>query len=343
MVGAGAIGGFLGARLAAAGRAEVSALARGATLEALRTHGWRLHQADTLVHGSVRASDNAADLGVHDLVVIAVKAPALAAAAPGVMPLIGPQTVVLPAMNGVPWWFFDGVAGPYAGMRLESVDPDGVIGGALPATKVIGCVVHASAAVAQPGLVEHRMGDGLIMGEIDGSESVRLARVVEVFRHAGFMVTASPHIRADIWYKLWGNMTMNPVSALTGATGDRVLDDPLVRDFCSAAMAEAAAIGARIGCAVSQSAEDRHAITRKLGALRTSMLNDAEAGRPLEIDAIVGVVREIGGRVGVPTPNIDALLGLIRLFARVRGLYPEAVGTREAACASMSNRVAADT
>ncbi len=324
IVGAGAIGGFLGARLAAAGRSEVSALARGATLEALSAHGWRLRQGEALMQTPARASDSAAELGVQELVVIAVKGPALTAVAGSIAPLIGAQTVVLPAMNGVPWWFFGGAADPYAGMRLESVDPGGAIGRALPATNVIGCVVHASAVAVEPGLVLHRGGDGLIVGEIDGSESVRLARLVELFSHAGFTVTSSRHIRTDIWYKLWGNMTMNPVSALTGATGDRVLDDPLVRAFCSAAMGEAAAIGARIGCVVNQSADDRHVITRKLGALKTSMLHDVEAGRPLEIDAIIGAVREIGGKVGVATPNIDALLGLIRLFARTRGLYPEA-------------------
>jgi 2-dehydropantoate 2-reductase len=324
IVGAGAIGGFLGARLAAAGGSDVSALARGATLAGLRAHGWRLRQGDMLVQSPATASDDPALLGVQDLVVIAVKGPALTAAAQSAMPLIGPRTIVLPAMNGVPWWFFDGLSGPHDGMRLESVDPGGTIGRAIPATHVIGCVVHASAATVQPGLVAHRIGDGLIFGEPDGSETVRLAGIVDVFRHAGFTVTASRRIRSDIWYKLWGNLTMNPVSALTGATGDRVLDDPLVRKFCQAAMVEAAAIGARIGCEVTESAEERHAVTRKLGAFRTSMLQDADAGKPLEIDAIIGVVKEIGVKVGVATPNIDALLGLIRLFARVRGLYPEA-------------------
>jgi 2-dehydropantoate 2-reductase len=322
IVGAGAIGGLLGARLAAAGRADVSAIARGPTLDALRREGWRLRQGESQVRGPVRASDDAADLGVQELVVIAVKGPALAAAARSIAPLIGAQTVILPAMNGVPWWFFHGMAGPYAGMRLESVDPGGAIGRALPATNVVGCVVHASAAVLDPGLVVHRSGDRLIVGEIDGGESARLAGVAELFGHAGFAVAVSRRIRADIWYKLWGNLTMNPVSALTGATGDRILDDPLVRGFCSAAMAEAAAIGARIGCDVAEPVEARHAVTRKLGAFRTSMLQDAEAGRPLEIDAIVGVVSEIGAKVGVATPNIDALLGLVRLFARTRGLYP---------------------
>jgi 2-dehydropantoate 2-reductase len=161
---------------------------------------------------------------------------------------------------------------------------------------------------------------GLIIGEPDGSASERLGRVHALLSTAGFDVTSSPAIRHDIWYKLWGNMTMNPVSAITGATGDRVLDDPLVRGFCSAAMLEASAIGARIGCVIDQDPEARHAVTRELGAFKTSMLVDAERGRPIELDAIVTVVHELGRRAGVPTPNIDALLGLTRLFARTRGL-----------------------
>jgi 2-dehydropantoate 2-reductase len=190
---------------------------------------------------------------------------------------------------------------------------------------VIGCVVHASTWAPEPGLVEHKMGQGLIVGEPRGGQSERAQRVVDVLAQAGFDVTHSADVRRDIWYKLWGNMTMNPVSASTGATGDRVLADPLVRGFCTAAMREAAAVGARIGCAIEQSPEDRHVITRKLGRFKPSMLQDVEAGRPIELDAIVAVVREIAQRVNVPTPTIDALLGLTRLFGSVHGLYPEAL------------------
>ncbi len=324
IVGAGAIGGLLGTRLAVAGRSEVSALARGATLSALREHGWRLRHGDALIRAPARASENPADLGAQDLVVVAVKGPALPAVAPRIGPLLGPATMVLPAMNGVPWWFFDDPAVPYAGARLESVDPGGSVARALPTKSVIGCVVHASASAPEPGLVAHNVGDGLTIGEIDGRESARLGALAELLGHAGFEVTRSAQIRTQIWYKLWGNLTMNPVSALTGATADRVLDDPLVRNFCAAAMEEIAAIGARIGCEVKQTPAERHVITRKLGAFKTSMLQDAEAGRPLEIDAIIGAVKEIGIKVGVVTPNIDALFGLVRLFARVRGLYPDA-------------------
>jgi 2-dehydropantoate 2-reductase len=322
IAGAGAIGGFLGARLGAAGH-EMSAIARGATLEALRRHGLRLDQGGERIAAPVRAEDDAARLGPQDLVVIAVKGPALGAIAPRLAPLLGADTIVLPAMNGVPWWFFDGLSGPFAGARLESIDPGGVIAGAIPTRHVMGCVVHASCTTPEPGLVRHVMGAGLILGEPAGGRSARAERLVNELARAGFESKLSERIQQDIWYKLWGNMTMNPVSALTGATADRILDDPLVRGFCSAAMGEAAAIGAKIGCAVTQSAEERHAVTRKLGAFKTSMLQDAEAGRPMEIDVLLTAVREIGAKVGVATPNVDALLGLARLFAQVRGLYPQ--------------------
>ncbi|VVE21286.1 2-dehydropantoate 2-reductase [Pandoraea eparura] len=325
IIGAGAIGGLIGLRLAAAGEAQVSALARGATLAALREHGWRVKQGETLAAAPVAAAhplEDAVQLGVQDLVVIAVKGPALTQVAPAVASLLGPQTLVLPAMNGVPWWFCKGVT-PFGDDALTSVDPQGAIGEAIPLANVIGCVVHASAATAAPGLVDHRMGQGLIIGEPGGGVSERVQRLAGLLTRAGFEVKASQDVRLDIWYKLWGNLTMNPVSAITGATIDRLLDDPLVRGFCSAAMREAAAIGAKIGCAIEQSPEDRHAVTAKLGAFKTSMLQDVEAHRPIELDALVSVVREIGQRVSVATPNIDALLGLTRLFGRVHGLYPQ--------------------
>jgi 2-dehydropantoate 2-reductase len=321
IVGAGAIGGFIGTKLAAAGRAEVSALARGATLAALREHGWRLNTANGLVHAPARASESAAELGVQDLVVVAVKGPALTTVARNIAPLLGSQTIVLPAMNGVPWWFCAGVPG-FEGVTLSSIDPGGEIAAAIDFERLLGCVVHASTSTPEPGLVQHRMGQGLIVGEPRGGRSERAQRVVDLLAHAGFDATHAENVRYDVWYKLWGNLTMNPVSAITGATIDGILGDPLVRAFCSAAMGEAAAIGARIGCAIAQSPEDRHAITAKLGAFKTSMLQDVEAGRAIELDAIVTAVHEIGSRLGEPMPNIAALLGLSRLFGRVHGLYP---------------------
>jgi 2-dehydropantoate 2-reductase len=321
IVGAGAIGGFIGTRLAVAGQAQVSAIARGATLAALHEHGWRLQEASGLLQAPARASEHASELGVQDVVLVAVKGPALAAVAQSIGPLLGPQTLVLPAMNGVPWWFSERVSalGPEP---LRSVDPGGLIARAIPLRHVVGCVVHASTSTPEPGLVQHRMGRGLIVGEPAGGRSERVQRIADLLSHAGFDVTHSTNVRYDIWYKLWGNLTMNPVTAITGATMDSVLADPLVRSFCSAAMREAAAIGGLIGCTIEQSPEDRHAVTAKLGAVRTSMLQDVDAARTIELDALVTAVHEMGRRLGVPTPTIDALLGLTRLFARVRGLYP---------------------
>jgi 2-dehydropantoate 2-reductase len=322
IVGAGAIGGFIGARLAHAGRAQVSALARGATLQALQQHGWRVQSADGLLRAPARAHAQAGAIGPQDLVIVAVKGPALAAVAPAVAALLGPDTVVLPAMNGVPWWFCQGLPGFEA--PLQSIDAGGEVSRHIDAARVLACVVHASTSMPEPGLVQHKMGRGLIVGEPAGGHSARAQAVADLLAHAGFEVTHSPRVRYDIWYKLWGNLTMNPVSAITGATADLIQADPLVRAFCSAAMTEVAEIGRAIGCAIEQSPEDRHAITARLGAFRTSMLQDVEAGRAIELDAIVGAAHEIGQRLGLATPNIGALLGLTRLFGRVHGLYPPA-------------------
>ena len=323
IVGAGAIGGFIGTKLAHAGRAQLCALARGETLQALNAHGWRLQTKHGLLQAPAHAAADATELGVQDLVIIAVKAPALPALAPLLAPLLAPHTLVMTAMNGVPWWFCQHLSDP-PGLQapLASVDPEGSIARAFPLPQVLGCVVHASTATSAPGLVQHRMGQGLIVGAAQGSSSASIQAVVDLLAHAGFEATLSADIRRDIWFKLWGNMTMNPVSALTGATADRVLADPLVRAFNSAAMTEAAEIGARIGCPIAQTPEARHAVTEKLGAFKTSMLQDVEAGRAIELDALVGAVREIGQRLNIATPTLDALYGLTRLFAQCRGLYP---------------------
>lgn len=320
IVGAGAIGGWLGTKLAAA-RHQVSALARGATLRALLEHGMRLHEGERVTQAAVRASDDAAQLGQQALVVIAVKGPALAQVAAQIAPLMSAETIVMTAMNGVPWWFFDGIAGRYHGLALQSVDPRGSLRSLIPTRQVIGCVVHATCSTFEPGAVRHGVGRGLIVGEALGGSSERADALCSVLNDAGFEASASSCIQRDIWYKLWGNMTMNPVSALTGATCDRILDDPLTNALCLRAMAEAAAIGERIGCPIAQSGAERNAVTRKLGAFKTSMLRDVEAGKPLEIDALLGAVQEIGAQVGVPTPTVDGLLGLARLFARERGLH----------------------
>ena len=320
IVGAGAIGGWMGVHLARAG-AQVSVLARGDTLAALQAHGLQLHQGGELHTLPVTASNAAAALGVQDLVVISVKAPALASVAAQVGPLIGPDTVVLTAMNGVPWWFLQGFGGPVAGRSLATVDPQGAIALALPATHIVGCVVHASCSVDAPGVIRHHFGDGLIVGEPSGQATARVQALHALLQKAGFNASVSAQIQKDIWYKLWGNMTVNPISAITGATTDRIMDDPLVRQFISSVMLEAKAIGEKIGIPIDQQPEDRHAVTRKLGAFRTSMLQDVDAGKPVELDALVSAVRELGQLTHVATPFTDALLGLSRLHAQGRGLY----------------------
>ena len=318
--GAGAIGGWLGVRLATAG-CRVSVVARGATLAALQQNDLRLREGGVETAVSVRASARPAELGVQDLVVVAVKAPALTEVARHIGPLLGPDTVVLTAMNGVPWWFFQGFGGRFEGHRLNAVDPAGELASAIPAQCVIGGVVHASCALAAPGVIQHHFGNGLIIGEPAGGTSTRVAELAGLLGRAGFSASVSVQIQHDIWYKLWGNMTVNPISALTGATTDLIMDDVLVRGFVSRVMLEAREIGARIGLAIEQQPEDRHAVTRKLGAFKTSMLQDVEAGKAVELDALVTVVTELGALTGVATPFTDALLGLARLHARVRGLY----------------------
>jgi 2-dehydropantoate 2-reductase len=225
-------------------------------------------------------------------------------------------------MNGVPWWFCDGLGGPVDGLRLRSVDPHGAIAGALPSSQVVGCVVHLSASTSAPGVVVHGAKRSLILGEPHGSRTPRLQRVADVLTGAGFDVTLSERIQNDVWFKLWGNMTMNPISVLTGTTMDRILDDELVEAFVTAIMLEAREIGERIGTPVEQDVAERLEITRSMGPVRTSMLQDADAGRSVELDALVSAVRELGQAAGVATPHTDALLGLTRVAARARGLYP---------------------
>ena len=318
--GAGAIGGWMGHGLARVG-ASVCMVARGATLAALGAHGLRLFQAGSVTSQPVRASSLPADFGVQDLVIISVKAPALADVARHIAPLMGPQTVVMTAMNGVPWWFLQGFGGAYANQPIPSSDPQGSIAKAIAPQHIVGCVVHASCSLDSPGLVRHHFGNKLILGEPSGAKTQRVSKLTALLEKAGFEVLVSSQIQKDIWFKLWGNMTVNPVSALTGATTDLILNDDLVRGFVSSVMLEAKEIGARLGIAIDQQPEDRHAVTLKLGAFKTSMLQDVEAGKAVELDALVTAVKELGAMTGVSTPYTDALLGLSRLHARVRGLY----------------------
>ena len=312
--GAGAVGALMGAKLARAGN-TVSVVARGEILQAIRQQGLGLQTEQGIEHYPVTVSDDPSRLGVQDLLIIAVKQPALDTVSRSLAPLIGSQSKVLLAMNGVPWWFFDGLSSDYQGLVLNSVDPDGEMRQRIPTQQIIGCVVHLACSCPQPGVSFNPFGNKLILGQPDGEADPQTQAAVQLLTQAGFDTELSQHIQQEIWYKLWGNMTMNPVSALTSATTDKILDDPLVNRFCCDAMLEAAEIGRVIGCPIEQSPEERNAVTRQLGAMRTSMLQDADAGKTLEVEALIGVVAEIGKKTGVATPNISALYGLIRLYA----------------------------
>lgn len=311
IIGAGAIGGWVAARLALAGH-HVSVLARGATLQALEA-GLTISESGIARVAEVQASGDPSQFGQQELLVIAVKAPDLAEAAQLARPMIGAGTLILPMLNGVPWWFLDD-------SPLASVDPDGVIAAALPSDQLIGCVVHAACRRPRPGQIEVVHADKLIIGEPSGGTSERLARQFALLDAAGLKPEVTNNIRRAIWYKLWGNMTINPLSALTLATADRLLGDGGLKRFILACMAEAAEIGAAIGCPIDESGEDRMAVTARLGAFKTSMLQDVEAGRPIELEALVGAPREIGRRAGIATPNIDLLYAMTRQMAESRGL-----------------------
>jgi 2-dehydropantoate 2-reductase len=324
VAGLGAVGSLMAARLALAGH-DVSALARGATLAAVRERGLALVSSlgERRV-ARIEVSNSAADLPPPDLLLVAFKGRALAADAPVLAPLVGAHTTVLPMMNGVPWWFLR-TRDPEAA-ALASVDPLGRVAATLPLAQTLGAVVHLTCVATAPGEVRHGFGERLIVGEPAGGLSTRAEAVAAALERAGFEVERSDDIRRDIWFKLWGNMTTNPVSALTGAACDAILDDELVRAFMARGMQEAAAIGQRIGCPIEQTPEARMAVTRQLGAFKTSMLVDAEQGRALELQTLVGAVREIGARVGVATPNIDALHGLARLMDRTNTARRQALG-----------------
>jgi 2-dehydropantoate 2-reductase len=321
IVGLGAMGGLIAAQLIQAGH-RVKALARGQTLSAVRQGGLTLEQAGQQIKLPLKVSDQVRELGQHDLVIVAVKAPALPQLAEAIAQLRADNGVVLTAMNGVPWWFFQGFSGPCKDLRLRSVDPDASLDRAIPREALLGSVLHMSASTPSPGHVLHAMGSRIILGEPQGGASQRLDEVCGLFRSAGFAAEASLRIQDDIWFKLWGNMTMNPVSAITGATIDKMLGDPEVHRFCVSVMQEAKVIGERFGCLIQQSPEERNAVTKQLGAFKTSMLQDVEAMRPVELDALLTVVQEIAKHLGMDTPWISALLGLCRLRMQGLGLYP---------------------
>ena len=312
IIGVGAIGGWIAARLALAGH-PVSLLARGDTLAAIRSGGLILCDAGSNMTAQVAASNDPAELGIQDVLIIAVKAPALADAAEAARPLIGPDTLIVPMLNGVPWWFV-------RGEPLRSVDPDGRIAAALPEEQLIGCVVHASCSRAQANRVIVKQADRLILGEPRGGRSARVASLCAMFEQASITCEASDDVRRAIWYKLWGNATINPLSALTRATADRLIGDARLRAWIIEAMAELAVVGAAVGCPISESGEDRMKVTERLGAFRTSMLQDVEAGRAIELEALLGAPREIAAREGLQTPRLDLLYAMTRVMGESLGL-----------------------
>ncbi len=321
--GAGAVGGLMAAWLERAGH-EVSIVARGANLDAIRRAGLRLRSqpggAIEVLHP--RADADPSRLGAQDCVVVAVKGPSLPDVAAGIAPLLGPRTSIVTAMNGVPWWLFDRLPFGAGKMRLESLDPGGRLAAAMPTERIVGCVVHLAASVPEPGLVQHNMGRRLILGEPGGRNGERLRAVAGALEDASFEVERSDFIERDFWVKLLGNVSFNPVSALTLATSDRLIGDPYVKATMVAVMRECLAIGRAIGVDADIDPEARIDMARALGVFKTSMLQDLEAGKALEIDTLLAGTLEIARKARVPAPYTESLYGLIRLRAEAIGRDP---------------------
>ena len=317
--GAGAIGGFMAALLARSG-ATVSVIARGPHLKAIRDKGLTLDYQGDRFTVELPASDDPGDLGPQDYVVLTAKTTGLAAIAQRLGPLLGDDTAVVTAQNGIPWWFFHGF-GSHAGKRVECVDPGGEIDGLVSSSRVIGCVLHIGVAVPEPGVVVHNAQNRFILGEPDGSESSRVAALVDTLAAAGIGAEATTAIQQEVWIKLLGNMTYAPISLLTDATNDQIAGDPAIRQLCIDMIDEAGRVGAAYGLDAGMPADERVDLGGQLVGFKTSMLQDYIAGRPVELDAIVNAVREMGRMAGVDTPLIDAVFGLAAQKARLAGLY----------------------
>jgi 2-dehydropantoate 2-reductase len=318
--GAGAIGGYLGFRLAAADRADVSFIARGDNLEALRTRGLTLREDDSERIIPVTATDDPAELGPQDYVIVAVKAQAAPKIVGPMQPLLGDDTAVVTAMNGVPWWYFHQLEGPWKNRILESVDPGGRQWHGIGPERAIGCVVYPAAVQVAPGVVEHHYGDRFILGEPGGQTTKRVKALSRALTDAGLKAPVRD-IRDEIWIKLWGNLCFNPISALTTATLEEIATDPGTHAVARAMMLEARTIGERLGVKFKIDVEKRIDGAKSVGAHKTSMLQDLERGRSMEIDALLTVVREMGELVEVSTPAIDIVLALVQQRARKAGCY----------------------
>lgn len=313
----------MGVLLALAG-ADVSVIAHDATLAAIKNDGLQLTKDGTAHRVHVRATDDPSQLEPQDYVVVSVKAPSLEDVAPHIAPLLAPGTKVITAMNGVPWWFFVGGDGVLSNTRLTAVDPHGIVENAIPLAQTVGCVVYMACSVDAPGKLRHNGGNKLIIGYADNSQVDGLDEINDLLNAAGFSCHVTAAIRNDIWYKLWGNLSINPISMLTGETSDVIIDDPLVYELCVNMMKEAAAIGEAIDIPMTVSTTEMIGRAKTLGAFKTSMLQDTEAGKPVELDALSTVAHDIGKIVDVPTPFIDSVLGLARLRARKLGLFDRA-------------------
>lgn len=319
--GAGAIGGFVAARLAAKGETDLSLIARGPHLEAMQTNGLRLIEGGEENVYKVRAEQDPAKLGQQDYVFLALKAHSVPGVVEAMQPLIGPDTVVVTAQNGVPWWYFYKLDGPHEGKRLETLDPGGVIWNGIGPERVIGCVVYPATELEAPGTVRHIEGDRFPIGEPTGERTERAQALSKALVAAGLKAPVRSDIRSDIWVKLWGNLSFNPISALTGGTLEQIAGDPETRAVVRQMMVEAQAIGESLGVRFAVSVDRRIDGAGEVGAHKTSMLEDLERGRPMEIDALVTAVTELGSMTGHPTPTIDTVLALVRQLATLRGCY----------------------
>jgi 2-dehydropantoate 2-reductase len=317
IIGVGAIGGYVGTRLALAGE-DVTFIARGASLEALRTRGLRLVQADGTEElvPRVKATDSYAEAGVQDIVVLAMKAHQVEAVTGDVPKLFGPGTIVIPMQNGIPYWYFYGHSGAFAGMRVNSVDPSGEIYDKIPCDRVIGCVVYPAAELVSPGVIRHVEGNRFPLGEPDGTTSKRVTQVARCFVQAGLEAPILSDIRSEIWLKLWGNLSFNPISALSRATLAGICQYPPSRAIAAAMMSEAQSVAGQLGVKFRVSLDKRIAGAEKVGHHKTSMLQDVEAARTLEIDALLGSVVELARHTNTPTPHIDTVYALTKLLAK---------------------------
>ncbi len=326
VVGAGAIGGYLGARLVLAGE-QVTLIARGAHLQAIQAHGLTLQLSDGTVEVArpALATSDLRAAGPHDVVIAAVKAQSLPALAPAMRALYDAETVVVPMQNGIPWWYFHKHGGPYEGRRVESVDPDGAIAANIEVDRVIGCVVYPAAELVAPGVVRHVEGNRFSLGELDSARTERIQRLAQLLNHAGLKAPIRPRIRSEIWVKLWGNLAFNPISALTRATLAEIGAYPPAREVARAMMLEAQAIAEKLGIEFGVTVEQRIAGAAEVGTHKTSMLQDIEAGRATEADALVGAVAELGRLTDTPTPHIDAIYASVKLLEQTLLGAPRAV------------------